>query len=70
MDFNVPVIIASIVFSSVGYVYFSYGKRTTNLQITATGIALMAYGYFTPTLLACVGVGAALLALPFLFKWW
>lgn len=70
MDFNVPVLIASLVFSCVGYVYFSYGKRTTNLQMTATGISLMVYGYFTPSLIACIGVGALLSALPFIFKWW
>lgn len=70
MDFDFKVIVASIIFSTIGFVYFSYGKRLTNLPITATGMALMIYGYFTPSLLACVLIGAFLSALPFVFKWW
>lgn len=70
MDFDWNVIIASLVFSAVGYVYFSYGRRTTNIQLVMIGISLMVYGYFTPSLLACVLVGSGLSALPFIFKWW
>ena len=70
MNFDFSVIIASIAFSAVGYIYFSYGRRMTNVPIVACGIALMAYGYFTPSLLACILVGLAFSALPFIFKWW
>lgn len=70
MDFDFSVIVASVVFSAIGYFYFSYGKRMTNFPLAATGMALMVYGYFTPSLLACVGVGSMLLALPFVLKWW
>lgn len=38
----------SLVFSSIGYWAFTYGRRTDRVQFVALGAMLMAYSYFTP----------------------
>ena len=70
MNFNVPLILIGLVFSAVGYVYFSYGKRLQKYNIAICGVALMVYPYFFDNLWATVAVGCLLSGVPFLFKWW
>lgn len=69
-SFDINLILVNLLFSGVGFVYLSFGRRTSNFPVMLTGIALMAYGYFTPSLVSCVLVGVLLSALPFVFKWW
>ena len=42
-------LIARLIFSSIGVVDFTYGKRTERYRVMALGGALMAYSYFTPS---------------------
>jgi hypothetical protein len=50
----------SLVFSSIGFWAFTYGRRTARFQFVALGGALMAYSYFTPGAAATWLVGAGL----------
>lgn len=55
-------------FSSVGYVYFSYGKRTEQHIYLIVGIALMAFCFFVTSTAWLIGVGVALSAIPFVLS--
>lgn len=48
-------------FSLIGFVVFTYGRRQRTATHTAIGVALMAYPYFVSTTYALVGVGVLLL---------
>ena len=63
-------IMSMLVFSGVGYVYFSYGKRQSKLQIMVCGLILMVYTYFVDSLATTIGVGVVLTAAPFILRWW
>jgi len=70
MNFDIYAILVSLVFSGVGFVYFSFGRRTVNFPVMFTGLVLMGYSYFTPTAAWSLAVGLTLSALPFVLKWW
>lgn len=59
-------IIGGLIFSGIGLVGFSYGKRTQNFQLMAVGGALMVYPYFVTNVWAVYLVGAGLTA----FLWY
>jgi hypothetical protein len=58
----------ALLFSTVGFSYFLYGKKRNMLPFMLAGAALMGFGYFveTPWLLGLIGV--ALTALPFFWR--
>ena len=70
MDFNFPVIIVGMIFSGVGFVYFSYGKRMQKPNLLICGLILMIYPYLFDGMMGTVLVGALLSGIPFLLKWW
>lgn len=55
----------SLLFSSLGFAYFVYGKRQQRLSALLAGVGLMVYPYFVPNTLLLVILGAALSAVPF-----
>jgi hypothetical protein len=65
MDLNPPQILAALVGSALGYVYFSYGRSQEDWPLVASGIALMAYSFFVTSLLWLVVVGVAIAVAPF-----
>ena len=56
-----------LIFGSIGFFAFRYGKRQGNYRMLGIGIALMVYPYFIPNTLAVYLVGAALVAALFFF---
>ena len=63
---SAPNLLAGLLFSSIGFVGFIYGKRMSLWKPMFLGIALMAYPYFIEdTILLCVigllGTGALVL---------
>jgi hypothetical protein len=59
-SFDFGNLIAGIIFSGIGFVAFTYGKKAGQFKIMGMGGLLMVYPYFTPsTLLTCL-VGAIL----------
>ena len=52
---SAPNLLAGLLFSSIGFVGFIYGKRMSLWRPMFLGIALMAYPYFVEdTILLCV----------------
>ena len=55
----------SFFISTVGYGYFSYGRKRPSTPFLISGVALMIYPYFVPTFWATLAIGALLLVVPF-----
>ena len=68
MTFDAPNIICALIFSAVGLGYFRYGKKQAEPRMMIIGLGLMVYSYFTPTIAWNVIAGAALSALPLVWK--
>jgi hypothetical protein len=56
----------SMLLGVVGMAYFVYGKRQMKVSALASGTVLCVFPLFITNLYALLGVGAAMLALPFL----
>ena len=52
-------LLAGLVFSSIGFVGFIFGKRLSLWKPMFIGIALMAYPYFIENTLALCAIGVA-----------
>lgn len=70
MDFDVSLIISGLIFSGVGFVYFTYGRKQKKTELLVLGIVLMVYPYFVSSLIVSICIGAILSLLPFLLRWW
>jgi hypothetical protein len=57
-----------LVFSSVGMGYFMYGKKQSRAVTLVCGIALMLYPYVISNAWAMVGIGLALMAIPYFVR--
>jgi hypothetical protein len=61
-------LVLSLVFSTIGFGYFRYGKRQGDSLALIVGVMLMVYPYFITNTLAVAVVGLALMASPFVSK--
>lgn len=59
---SVAGLLGGLIFSSIGLIGFSYGKRTQNFSMLAVGSTLMVYPYFITDVWAVYLVGAGLTA--------
>ncbi|MFL6528135.1 MAG: hypothetical protein ACJ8I9_08555 [Chthoniobacterales bacterium] len=66
--FSTAELLAGLIFGSIGFVAFLYGKRQAVWRPMFTGLALMVYPYFVADALAVWGIGAALTASLLLFR--
>lgn len=57
-----------ILYSSIGYGFYRYGKRQQRLIALVCGIALMLIPYFIATVFQLILVGVVLIALPILIR--
>ncbi|HTM43678.1 MAG TPA: hypothetical protein VL137_01915 [Polyangiaceae bacterium] len=60
-DFDTGSLIASIVVSSIGFVFFSYGKKLKRMPQLVLGLVLMVYPYFITNMIAMFAVAAVLI---------
>jgi hypothetical protein len=58
MDFDPTLLMLSLIPSGIGFVLFMYGRKTDRWPQLVTGLALMAYPYFTGTVTSMLSVGA------------
>jgi hypothetical protein len=65
MDIDWPYYIIILIFSAVGYVFFSYGRKMVLVWYIVAGIGLMGYGYLCHTWVQALVFGTILTALPF-----
>lgn len=61
-------LVAGLIFSSIGFVGFIYGKRMSLWKPLFIGIALMAYPYFIENTLVLCAIGVLGTAALFLFR--
>lgn len=57
-----------ILFSSIGLAFFIYGKKQGRMVPLISGLALMIYPYFVSNTYALVGIGTALVAVPYFVR--
>lgn len=65
---DTAIIIWSLLFGSIGFGYFLYGRKQAHAVAKYTGIALMVCPYFVPDVYLLVLIGVMLLALPYFLK--
>ena len=58
---------AQIIFGSIGFVAFVYGKKQSDFKTLGIGIVLMAYPYFVQNTIAVCAIGALLTTALFIF---
>ena len=63
VNFDPYNILAGIIFGTIGYGAFSYGRKLELWQPIAIGLSLMIYPYFFSNLWLVWGIGAGLLVL-------
>lgn len=66
MDLDVSSIAAGFVVSGVGFVLFNYGRKMGRIPHVLTGLILMVFPYFVPSVLVMFGIAALLCALLYL----
>jgi len=62
------MMLAAVVFGSVGFAYFVYGKRQQAPFPLITGLALCIFPYFVSNTYLMIGLGLGLSALPWLMR--
>ena len=60
MNIDPTMIFLSMIPSGAGFVLFVYGKKEGRWPQLVTGLLLMVYPYFTPSLASMIGVGVLL----------
>jgi len=66
-DFDLTLIFFSILFSSIGFVYYAHGKEN-GIYFRITGILLFLFPYVVDKLWQMVILGVFLMALPFILN--
>ncbi len=65
---NAPTLLWELLFSSIGFAFFLYGRKQRAVVPLVCGIALMIYPYFIPNVYALVAIGIALAAIPYFLR--
>jgi hypothetical protein len=65
---DTSTILWGLLFGSIGFAYFFYGKRQDNLVARYTGVALILFPYFVLNDFILVLVGLGLMSLPYFIK--
>ena len=66
--FGAAGLVANLLFSSVGFVAFIYGKRMHVWKPMFIGLGLMVYTYFVESTVLLFGIGAVLTASLFILR--
>jgi len=65
---NEALLLWCVLFSSIGFGFFIYGKKQRSIMPFISGLALMGYPYFVDTVSLILGVGIILIALPYFVR--
>jgi hypothetical protein len=66
MDFDPTLLMLSVIPSGIGFVLFTYGRKSDRWPQLVTGILFMVYPYFTGSTTSMVSVGVLLGAMLYL----
>jgi hypothetical protein len=59
-----------ILFGSIGLGYFMYGRKQRNGVPLLCGVCLMIYPYFVSNSILLVLIGAAIMSVPYFFRYY
>ena len=62
------VLLSGLLLSSIGLGYFIFGRKQENTIARYCGLALIIFPYFAGDIYMMLGIGAALIALPFVWR--
>jgi hypothetical protein len=65
---NESQLLWGVLFGSIGFGFFLYGKKQSMIVPLLCGLALIVYPYFMQNAIALVLTGVALVALPYFFR--
>jgi CHASE2 domain-containing sensor protein len=65
---STATIMWGIVWGSIGFAYFTYGRKQRRPVPLATGIAMCVFPYFVTNTLLIVGIGVILSAVPYFVR--
>ncbi len=65
---NASILLWGLLFSSIGFGFFLYGRKQRAVVPLLCGIALMIYPYFIPNVMALVAIGVVLAAIPYFLR--
>ena len=65
---STATILWGLLFGSIGFGFFLYGKRQRVVVPLVCGLALMVYPYFVSGTLLLVVIGIALMAVPYFLR--
>lgn len=65
---NVSQIVWAMIFGSIGFGFFLYGKKQKAVMPLLAGFALMLFPYFISNVYFLVIVGVTLVTLPYYFR--
>ncbi len=68
MNLSASNLIGGILFGSIGFVAFLYGKKTSNFKPLLIGIALIMYPYFIQDTVTMYVIGVLLTASLYFFR--
>lgn len=68
MNFDGPHLICGFIFSGIGFIYFSYGKKQGVLPLVIAGAVLMFYTYAVDSIPWIIGLGIAISAAPWFIR--
>ncbi len=66
--FDTSTLIWGLIFGSIGYGYFSYGRKQSAFVPLFIGLGLMVLPYFVPNSYILVAVGTGLMVLPYFVR--
>jgi len=65
---NTSLILWGLLFGSIGIGFFIFGKRQGKIVPLLCGLTLMVFPYFLTDTYLLVGIGSALIALPYFVR--
>lgn len=65
---NTAQLLLGVLFSSIGFGYFLYGKKQKVIIPLMCGLVLMIFPYFIDQTLLLIGIGTALSILPYFIR--
>ena len=65
---NTAVLLWGLLFGSIGFGFFLYGKKQKTIMPLITGMALCVVPYFIANVYVLVGVGVILVAIPYFVR--
>lgn len=65
---NTAQLLLGVLFSSIGFGYFLYGKKQKVIIPFVCGLVLMIFPYFIDQTLLLIGIGTALSILPYFIR--